>query len=556
MIFRAEKSNAMRALAALMLCICVMAPAFAHAADAPAAPEKDETVNVHTASDGSVVSVDVTTLLRNPNAADELADSSTLENIEGKNAKTFFGEGDTIIWRANGEDVTYTGSTSQAVPVSLGVSYTLDGQPIAPSELAGKSGKVTIRYDFTNHSAMTATVNGSVQTIFTPFTCITALLLDSADFKNVSVENGRVVNDGNDIIVAGYAMPGLKASLGSMAENAEIPEHFTVTADVVNFELKTSMTIVTAGLMSDFNVEALGVESVDDASALTDAMGQLISGSEQLTSGLGALSEGLKQVESGAAGLHEGAESLSGGLYALAGEGGLGTLASGANSIASAIGQVGDAASTMKGELQSASAVLEQAASAAEAYEAALATMQAHKDEMLAQTSLSDAEYSAVEGALLAAQESSNAVLSIAESMKASFDKLDQLKSSVAQIQDSAATLAGGIHDASDSAIELAYWASELESYAEQLSFAMPALVQGAQSATDGSKTLTQGMRTFNDEGVAQLVNTLQDRYGGMLDRMNALSDAAKSYANFAGIAQGSRGSVKFVFETEAITRD
>ena len=63
-------------------------------------------------------------------------------------------------------------------------------------------------------------------------------------------------------------------------------------------------------------------------------------------------------------------------------------------------------------------------------------------------------------------------------------------------------------------------------------------------------------MRTFNDQGVSQLVNTLQSNYGGMLDRMNALSDAAKSYTNFAGITPGTAGSVKFIFETDAINRE
>ena len=54
---------------------------------------------------------------------------------------------------------------------------------------------------------------------------------------------------------------------------------------------------------------------------------------------------------------------------------------------------------------------------------------------------------------------------------------------------------------------------------------------------------------------MAQLVNTLQNDFGGTLDRMNALSDAAKSYTNFGGITEGTTGSVKFVFETDAIKK-
>ena len=33
----------------------------------------------------------------------------------------------------------------------MNISYQLDGKDIAPAELAGKSGKVTIRFDYENH---------------------------------------------------------------------------------------------------------------------------------------------------------------------------------------------------------------------------------------------------------------------------------------------------------------------------------------------------------------------------------------------------------------------
>ena len=46
------------------------------------------------------------------------------------------------------------------MPVDVKITYYLDGQEIAPENLAGKSGKVKIRFDYTNNSKKTVKVNG------------------------------------------------------------------------------------------------------------------------------------------------------------------------------------------------------------------------------------------------------------------------------------------------------------------------------------------------------------------------------------------------------------
>lgn len=537
------------ALSAAALCSLMLAPGLAGAADVAVPSEKDETVYVYTNADGSVKSSEVSSILKNPDGALKLSDSTNLADVKGEGDVSHSGSGSSLTWDAEGKDVTYTGKTSAEAPVAMRVTYTLDGQPVTADELAGKSGKVTIRYDFENHSTQTAAIRGVFQTIYTPFTCVTALMFDGDDFKNVTVENGKVINDGNDIVVAGFAMPGLKQSLGTMADDADVPDHFTVTADVTNFELKSTMTIVTAGIMSELDAKSLGVGEFDDASALTDAMGQLIDGSDKLTTGLEELASSSKQLEAGASSLLGGAQALEGGLYALASDDALGKLQTGAASLASSIGQISGKVSESKTMLAEAAAALENAGGSAEELAAAQAVLERNKDK------ISEADYATLSKALADGAKSAQTAGAIGGKLKDADASFEALVAGLNSAEQGASSLESGAAGAIDAANELAAGAQQLVGGAEQLNIAVPQLTQAMQQAADGSKTLTQGMQTFNDEGVAQLVNTLQNDFGGTLDRMNALSDAAKSYTNFGGITEGTTGSVKFVFETDAIKK-
>lgn len=537
------------ALSAAALCSLMLAPGLAGAADVAVPSEKDETVYVYTNADGSVKSSEVSSILKNPDGALKLSDSTNLADVKGEGDVSHSGSGSSLTWDAEGKDVTYTGKTSAEAPVAMRATYTLDGQPVTADELAGKSGKVTIRYDFENHSTQTAAIRGVFQTIYTPFTCVTALMFDGDDFKNVTVENGKVINDGNDIVVAGFAMPGLKQSLGTMADDADVPDHFTVTADVTNFELKSTMTIVTAGIMSELDAKSLGVGEFDDASALTDAMGQLIDGSDKLTTGLEELASSSKQLEAGASSLLGGAQALEGGLYALASDDALGKLQTGAASLASSIGQISGKVSESKTMLAEAAATLENAGGSAEELAAAQAVLERNKDK------ISEADYATLSKALADGAKSAQTAGAIGGKLKDAGASFEALVAGLNSAEQGASSLESGAAGAIDAANELAAGAQQLVGGAEQLNIAVPQLTQAMQQAADGSKTLTQGMQTFNDEGVAQLVNTLQNDFGGTLDRMNALSDAAKSYTNFGGITEGTTGSVKFVFETDAIKK-
>ena len=71
------------------------------------------------------------------------------------------------------------------------VTYYVDGKEIPTKDMAGKSGKVTMRFDYTNHSSKTVSLKGTDTTIYTPFVTVTGMILPAEKFTNIEVSNGK-----------------------------------------------------------------------------------------------------------------------------------------------------------------------------------------------------------------------------------------------------------------------------------------------------------------------------------------------------------------------------
>lgn len=279
--------------------------------------EKDETVYVIAGSDGSPEKIIVSEWLKNTEKASKLEDSSELKNIKNvkDNAKYVIDKDNMKVWTAEGKDVYYQGEIDKKLPVDISVSYTLDGKNVSAKELAGKSGRVTIKYSYKNNEARTVNVDGQSLTMYVPFSVVTGLVLDDKAFSNVEVTNGRVINDGKRNIVMGFALPGMKENLGDAANSLNLPETFEVTADVKNFSVETSISVVSSELFANVSSDKLssldGIKSQLDEFA--NSANKLADGSSQLYDGLGTLLEKAGEIKTGTLKLYRGAVSLNDG---------------------------------------------------------------------------------------------------------------------------------------------------------------------------------------------------------------------------------------------------
>lgn len=311
--------------------------------DSDAEIKKDETVYVLAGADGSVQKVIVSDWISNASAASTISDYSELSDIQVvKGDESFVMNDSATVWDTQGNDIYYQGTGTKELPVSLSVSYTLDGKAITPQELAGKSGKVTIRFDYKNNQYEMVEIAGKEEKIYVPFVMMTGLVVDSDSFKNIEVSNGKLINDGNRSMIMGIAFPGLQESLGLDTDKLELPDYIEITADVDNFELATTVTLATNELFSKAEKpEIVSEEDITGAiNKLDEVMSQLVDGSSQLYDGMctlldksGELVEGINKLAEGAAKLKQGGAELQTGANQLSS--GAGQLSSGLNQLAS-----------------------------------------------------------------------------------------------------------------------------------------------------------------------------------------------------------------------------
>ena len=302
---------------------------------------KDETVYVLTGADGSVKKIIVSDWLKNELGSASVADKSDLsdiENVKGDESYTINGDNMTV-WDAQGNDIYYQGNIQKELPVGLSVRYYLDGKSVSPEELKGKSGKVTIRFDYENRQYETVQINGVNQRIYVPFAMLTGMILDNDTFQNVQITNGKLVNDGDRTVVVGLAFPGLQENLNLSRDNLSIPDSVEITADVTNFSLGMTVTLACNDLFSQLgDVDLTSLDSTSALDQLTGAMDQLLSGSSSLYEGLstlldksGELVSGVEELAQGAAAIKSGADSVDDGAAQL--KAGLADLSSGLNTL-------------------------------------------------------------------------------------------------------------------------------------------------------------------------------------------------------------------------------
>lgn len=331
--------------------------------------DKDESVYLISDANGNVNKTIVVDHLKNKDKKDTLEDASNLSDIENvKGKEKFTQSGDKLTWQAGGKDIYYQGTATEEPPVTQKVTYYLDGKEISPEDLAGKSGKVKIRFDYTNTTSYTETVNGEKQTVSVPFAAVTGLVLGDG-FENIEVTNGKAEVSDSSSVVLGYALPGLKDSLGikdgDLDGDVNIPEYMEMTADVENFSMPAAMTFVVNA--SDYvSTDGIDTSDLDDMiNDLKDASTQLQDGSKTLAEGTDTLSDGLSTLQSklgtfasgvgtlqsGLKTYTDGVSTLSGGLNTLGNS--TGALVSGADKLNSGAGQLASGSATLKDGLKS-----------------------------------------------------------------------------------------------------------------------------------------------------------------------------------------------------------
>lgn len=286
-----------------------------------ATPAKDETVYVKVDDAGNQKDVTVSDQLKNISSLGTIDDVSDLKDIKNvKGDETFSENNGKLVWQGDKKDICYQGTTTKKIPVGMKVTYELDGKKVSADDLEGKSGHLKIHYEYQNTSADSGK--------YTPFLMATGLLMDGEKFSNVTVDNGKVISDGDRDIVIGMGLPQLKeqlTSVSSKVDDLDIPDSFTVEADVTDYEKVEAVTVATNEVFNE-----VGTDKFDSLDELKDSMTELQDASNKLVDGSGQLKDGLDTLLSSSGTLVSGIDQLASGGNTLAS--GTGSLVSGAQS--------------------------------------------------------------------------------------------------------------------------------------------------------------------------------------------------------------------------------
>ncbi len=288
---------------------------------------KEETVYVNADATGNSDEVTVSDWLKNSGSVSgNLTDESILKEIKNvKGDETFTENGDQLTWNTAGEDIYYQGTTDKELPVSVKLTYFLDGKEVKPDELKGKSGHLKIQVQYTNNEKKTVTVDGKEEEVYTPFVMMTGMILPNETFSNVTIDNGKVISDGSRNIVVGFGIPGLKDSLDLDEETTKeaedkgvtIPENFEMEADVTDFTMSSTFTVALTDLLDDMDMD-----NIIDVDSLKDSLNELEDAALELVSGSGTLADGASTLADGVSSYTAGADELNAGIQKYLGSNG------------------------------------------------------------------------------------------------------------------------------------------------------------------------------------------------------------------------------------------
>ena len=271
---------------------------------------KDETVYTKAKSNGEGYQTTVTEHIKNTDDLETLNDISELLNITNTNGdEEFSRENNSITWKASGNDIYYKGNTEKELPIESSIKYELDGEEIEAKDLGGKSGKIKITINYTNKEERTVRINGKTEKMYVPFVVATGTMFDNTKIKNVTVTNGKVIDNGNKTLVVALSCPRLIESLG-LEDDVDIDlNKIEISFDAENFEMGNIMSVAMPKVFENSDIDNL--DALDD---IYSQINDLKSASTQLVEGAKTLQDGTEEYVSKSTEFADGLESFNQGI--------------------------------------------------------------------------------------------------------------------------------------------------------------------------------------------------------------------------------------------------
>ncbi|OPZ59384.1 MAG: hypothetical protein BWY87_01032 [Deltaproteobacteria bacterium ADurb.Bin510] len=193
---------------------------------------RNETVYVNLNASGQPQTTEVVTWLKNDGkspAADN-ARLSGVKNIKGLSQPTV--NQNQISFNTKETNIFYKGTPSRQLPIGVKISYYLNGKPIAFEKLNGKQGKLRVRIELTNRTAVTRNVTYTEigtglrrtrpTTVYTPFIVQVTTGMKIENFPSVDPGEGVFAVVGDTFKLSWITLPLPTSTIEFTAEASKI----------------------------------------------------------------------------------------------------------------------------------------------------------------------------------------------------------------------------------------------------------------------------------------------------------------------------------------------
>lgn len=551
---------------------------------------KDETVYSKLDASGSNYKTIVSTHIENTENEELIKDLSDLLNVKNTSGdETFTQDGSTFTWNANKNDIYYQGESQKDLPIECKVKYELDGKEISANEIAGKSGKVKITLQYTNKEERTVTVNGKKVKMYVPFVVVAGTIVKNENNQNVTISNGKVIDDGTKTTVIGMAMPGLQESLGVSADDIEIPNNIEITMDATDFETNGIFSYVTPKVLEEEDINSFdkldevyaqvntlqssmnqiqegantlkdGAETYSEKSQeFNNVMNQVSEGVSSVNSNYSQIDTGITTINQGSTSLKNGAEQLNAGIGELSSQltsmpDSIEALYSGSTQVLNGLNDTQANGKTTPGLVTGVNTIVESLQTSNEGLNKALENLSATSQGTIKALKANNQTLKAVQQALGATEESKAANKTMIENLekqikaneeiiakynqyKAGADTQKQeLAKKVSSSKESLTTVTKGMTTLRNAMTQVNAGLGQLNTASKKLPDALNQLSAGSKSLVSGTKTLSAGANKLSKGSTAlksgiQTLDTstqqLTTANGQLTEGARTLSDGA-----------------------------
>ena len=227
-----------------------------------------------------------------------IEDYSYLNNLKNIGKEQFTKENNKILWKSTGKDITYEGKISKDLPISVNIKYYLNGKETKIENLNKKKGNIKIIYNFTNNDY------NNEYNMLTPYVVTIASIYNEEKDTNIKVSNGKIINNGKNIIITAISSPGLY-------NNTKIEEFKNLDKIEINYNTTSFSPHEIYCMITPKILDEVDLNKLDQLGTITSKINTLQDGMNELVKGSVELSEKEKELSNGLSTLKDGMESIS-----------------------------------------------------------------------------------------------------------------------------------------------------------------------------------------------------------------------------------------------------